>query len=198
MTIRYAILGLLSWRPFSGYDLKKVFADSTAFYWSGNNNQIYTTLVELHKANLVSRESTIENNAHAKNVYIITDKGRVELKDWVLSNPQAPEMRNTFLVQLAWADRLSDKELDALLAKYEDEVHTAILIQQEKVRRGYLSPKRTPREIFLWEMISENILANYRQELDWAQRIRNNLVENEPPPIKVLNHGIQNRGKWQQ
>ncbi|RPI32756.1 MAG: DUF4180 domain-containing protein, partial [Chloroflexota bacterium] len=41
MDIKFAILGYLSWRPFSGYDLKKLFADSAAFYWSGNNNQIY-------------------------------------------------------------------------------------------------------------------------------------------------------------
>ena len=41
MTIKYAILGLLSWKPFSGYDLKKIFVDSASLYWSGNNNQIY-------------------------------------------------------------------------------------------------------------------------------------------------------------
>ena len=40
MAIRYAILGLLSWRPFTGYDLKKMIGDSVFLYWSGNNNQI--------------------------------------------------------------------------------------------------------------------------------------------------------------
>ena len=44
MTLEYAILGLLSWKPFSGYDLKKIFSDSPIYYWSGNNNQIYRTL----------------------------------------------------------------------------------------------------------------------------------------------------------
>ena len=45
MSIEYAILGLLSWKPFSGYDLKKIIAESEVYYWSGNNNQIYNSLV---------------------------------------------------------------------------------------------------------------------------------------------------------
>ena len=45
MAIEYAILGLLSWRPFSGYELRKFFSESVALYWSGNNNQVYPTLV---------------------------------------------------------------------------------------------------------------------------------------------------------
>ena len=41
MSIHHAILGLLSWKPHTGYDLKKVFEDSAFMHWSGNNNQIY-------------------------------------------------------------------------------------------------------------------------------------------------------------
>jgi DNA-binding PadR family transcriptional regulator len=49
MDIRYAILGFLSWQECTGYDLKKLVTSSPAFHWSGNNNQIYTTLVNMHK-----------------------------------------------------------------------------------------------------------------------------------------------------
>ena len=40
MTIKYAMLGFLSWRPLAGYDIKKLMVDSPVLYWSGNNNQI--------------------------------------------------------------------------------------------------------------------------------------------------------------
>ncbi|MFZ3110044.1 MAG: hypothetical protein WA234_05080 [Rectinemataceae bacterium] len=45
MSIRYAILGFLSWKPFAGYDLKKLLSNSLSFHWSGNNNQVYGTLL---------------------------------------------------------------------------------------------------------------------------------------------------------
>ena len=56
MSIQYAILGLLSQQPLTGYDLKKIFVEEETFYWSGNNNQIYRTLVKLHEAALVTQE----------------------------------------------------------------------------------------------------------------------------------------------
>ena len=47
MDVHTAILGWLSWKPASGYDLKRVFSDSEIFYWSGNNNQIYKALLQI-------------------------------------------------------------------------------------------------------------------------------------------------------
>lgn len=173
--IQYAILGLLSWQPLSGYDLKKIFAESTVLYWSGNSNQIYRALVALHEAGLVTFEVQQQEDYPAKKVYSITDAGRARLKSWVLSAPEPPELHNTFLVQLAWADLLSEAELDALLAQYEHEMEIQMRMQQEKARRKPLSPERTARESFLWDQIAENQVAVYANELDWVRRLRKEL-----------------------
>ena len=79
MSIRHAILGFLSWKPFTGYELKKLFADALSFHWSGNNNQIYGSLVELHKVGAVSVEVEQQEKLPARKVYTITDEGRAEL-----------------------------------------------------------------------------------------------------------------------
>ena len=47
VTIDYTILGMLSWKPMTGYDMKRMMQDSPVMYWSGNNNQIYKALVQL-------------------------------------------------------------------------------------------------------------------------------------------------------
>jgi DNA-binding PadR family transcriptional regulator len=57
MSIQNAILGLLSWRPSSGYELKKVFEESPYLYWSGNNNQIYKSLTQMQKDGLITYET---------------------------------------------------------------------------------------------------------------------------------------------
>ncbi|HET9913475.1 MAG TPA: helix-turn-helix transcriptional regulator [Anaerolineales bacterium] len=189
MSIEYAILGLLSWRPMTGYDIKKMFAGSAAFYWSGNNNQIYTTLVRLHENGLVTREVEIQEDSPSRKIYSITPKGQAELKNWLFSEPEPPELKNAFLIQLAWADQLSPEELDMLLEKYEAEIQMQVsMLQTQKqqkniapsgmVRDAYINASlaRTPREAVLWGMIQENWISFYENELKWVRKLRKQLV----------------------
>ena len=178
MSIKYAILGILSWKPSTGYDLKKIFEESSAMYWSGNNNQIYKTLVQLLKEGLVTNEVHHQESSPSKKVYNITSEGLAQLRQWTLSSPEAPELKKTFLIQLAWSDRLNADELDGILTGYENEVRMQLLMQQEKHRRGLYYPNRTPREIYLWNMINENIISSYESELDWVRKIRKELSVN--------------------
>jgi PadR family transcriptional regulator, regulatory protein AphA len=102
MSIRFAILGFLSWKPFTGYELKKIFADALSFHWSGNNNQIYGSLVDLHSSGSVSIEVVQQEKFPAKKLYTITEQGRSELREWLLSEPELPILRSLAHVRLAW------------------------------------------------------------------------------------------------
>ena len=75
MNLRDTILGLLSWKPASGYDLKRIISESDIFYWSGNNNQIYKSLLELQKEGLVSYQVQLQDSLPAKKIYSITAQG---------------------------------------------------------------------------------------------------------------------------
>jgi PadR family transcriptional regulator, regulatory protein AphA len=172
MSIKHALLGFLSWRPFTGYELKKMIAGSESLYWSGNNNQIYTTLVQIHQEGLVSDEVQAQEHGPSRKVYTITEKGRAELRAWVLTAPELPQLRNTFLIQLAWADQLQPAELDELLGKYEYEVEMRLLMCQEQERRGSLNPARTERETYLWNMVAQNYIGYYESELAWVRKLR--------------------------
>ncbi|HMD90376.1 MAG TPA: PadR family transcriptional regulator [Anaerolineaceae bacterium] len=184
MSIEFAILGILSWKPLSGYDLKKMVEGSTALYWSGNNNEIYRTLVSLHDRGLVTREILPQQNYPARKIYTITTKGQVELKKWVLSKPTLPQRKHTLLIQVAWADQAAPDELDTLLQEYEDEVYTETLLitaqrQSKAGRLAYLdvSQARTKREAYLWSMIQENETTYYQNELSWVRKLRQGLCE---------------------
>lgn len=176
MTIKYAILGFLSWCPLTGYDLKKLFTDSEFIYWSGNNNQIYRTLIQLHKEILVTSEIHHQDKYPSRKVYTITEEGLSELRNWVVSSPGPPQIRNPFLIQLAWANQLETDELVALLDKYEYEVHMQMLMCREKERRQINEPARTPREQYLWKQIYVNLISAFENELRWAQDVRKGLL----------------------
>jgi PadR family transcriptional regulator, regulatory protein AphA len=192
MSIEKAILGLLSVKPLAGYDIKKMFEGSAALYWSGNNNQIYTGLVKLHKEGLVTSEVQFQESKPSRKVYTLTEKGLTELRKWVVSDPELPQLRHTFLIQLAWADRLSPDVLDALLQKYEDESQAQVLMLRAQERDHNLTPigklrdayinvslARTPREAYLWEMIQKNWITFYENELSWVRQLRQGLRARE-------------------
>ena len=172
MDLRNTILGLLSWKSFSGYDLKRIISDSEVFYWSGNNNQIYKSLIELQKEGLVTHQVQFQESLPVKKIYSITDHGLTELQQNLLAIPQIPEIHNGFLIQLAWAELLSDDEVLNLLGKYEDEIEHRLRMHQARARRTGASPERSPREIFLWERISANVISAYQAELIWVRQAR--------------------------
>ena len=177
MDLRAAILGLLSWKPASGYDLKRIISDSEIFYWSGNNNQIYKSLLELQKEGLVTYQVQLQESLPAKKIYSITEKGRSELQQSLLADPQVPELHKSFLIQLAWAESLSDEEILTLLEKYAGEIDNRLRMLREQATRPNRSPDRSKREIYLWQRIAENLIAAYQTELDWVQQTQRDFRE---------------------
>lgn len=177
MSIHYAILGILSYQSLTGYDIKKVMQESPFMYWSGNNNQIYKALVELHDKGLITGEVCHQNGSPSKKVYSIAPSGLAELKKWSLTMPEAQDSKNAFLVQLAWTWQLSYAELDALLEEYQREVTGRLALTEHKGRTGGFFPDRTPRERAVWRLISENVAGAYRQELSWIANAREVLRE---------------------
>lgn len=175
MSINHAILGMLSNEPKTGYDLKKIMQESSFMYWSGNNNQIYKALVELLDEGYVTSEIYHQDSSPSKKVYTITVDGLAELKRWTQSAPEAPEIKKLFLVQLAWTEQSSSKEIENLLMRYEQEIQGKISIEQAKKQKEFFSPKRTPREAAIWDLIYDNVLSSYTNELDWLNKARQTL-----------------------
>jgi DNA-binding PadR family transcriptional regulator len=179
MSIEYAILGILSWRSSTGYELKKIFEDSSFMYWTGNNNQIYKALIKMLEKGLVISEVIHQDSSPSKKIYTITEEGLKQLKEWVISSPEAPEIKKTFLIQIAWSDMLSNQEINELFLKYENELKIQLVMEQEKTRRALHSPGRSSRECLIWDAISENIISTYNNELNWVQETRKKLLINQ-------------------
>lgn len=172
MDLRTTILGLLSWRPASGYDLKRIISSSEVFYWSGNNNQIYKSLLELQNEGLATHQVQVQESLPAKKIYSITESGLAELRKSLLMTPEVPEVRKGFLIQLAWAEILTDDEILRLLERYETEVADRLQIYQAQAARPGGGPERSRREQYLWKRIAENLIVATQAELDWTRQTR--------------------------
>jgi DNA-binding PadR family transcriptional regulator len=177
MNLRSTILGLLSWKPSSGYDLKRIISESEVFYWSGNNNQVYKTLLELQNEGMVAFKVKIQENLPTKKVYSITEKGISELRRSLLEPPELPELHKNFLIQLAWAEILSDGEIQVLMDQYVDDITDRLKMVQVQFDRSDDSSYRSPRERFLWNRIEDNLIRSYQTELDWVRQTRESFRE---------------------
>ena len=176
MSIDYAILGILSQRSMTGYDIKKFMQESAFMYWSGNNNQIYKSLVELLDKGLLTYVIEHQDNSPTKKKYTITDKGLTALKEWVLSPTEPNDMKKPFLVQFAWSWQLNSSDLDQILKRYETQINTQLLMQQNNKQNTYLSPDRTELTTAIWNLIDDNIKRTYENELVWIQDVRKKLA----------------------
>lgn len=193
MSINYAILGMLSCKPLTGYELKKIMQESSFMHWSGNNNQIYKALLELNDQDFVTGEVHHQESSPSKKVYTITEAGVSELKKWSQSRPEAVEMKRSFLVQLAWADLLKDEELEALLNQYEQEIKGQLLMEEKKAQTGFFKEGRTPRETILWGLINESILMSYQAELDWVNKAKKTLFAHDKDETNDRKKWIEER-----
>ncbi len=128
---RYAILGLLSYGPMSGYDIKKVTDNSIAHFWRENFGQIYPVLEGLREEGLAEpvaeeREGT-GSPGRARKRYRITATGLKELEGWLSRDTDQPGLRLELLLKLFFG-RLVPR--DVLVRQVEAELR----VHSEKLR----------------------------------------------------------------
>jgi PadR family transcriptional regulator, regulatory protein AphA len=97
----YVILGMLAWRPMSGYDIKATVDHSTRFFWAASYGQIYPELRRLAEAGLVEGEAT--SAGRRRTAYSLTAAGRKELQEWLAQEPRTFEQRDEGLLKLFFA-----------------------------------------------------------------------------------------------
>jgi DNA-binding PadR family transcriptional regulator len=83
MSLRYALLALLSIEPMTGYDLAKRFESSVAFVWHAPDSQIYPELRRMAKDGLLQSEEVPWGPRGKKTQYRITPEGRAAFREWM-------------------------------------------------------------------------------------------------------------------
>ncbi len=79
----FAILGFLSWKPMSGYDIKNLVDISLSYFWTISYGQIYPTLNKLVKAGYATTEVGAGTGARKRNLFSITPTGQRAFDNWM-------------------------------------------------------------------------------------------------------------------
>ena len=101
---KFAILGALSLKPASGYDIKRFVASSIGHFWNESYGSIYPILKKLAREKLIQAQKGPQNGRD-RVIYAITQPGEKALRVWLSSPPRAEPFRSEILLKLFFARR---------------------------------------------------------------------------------------------
>ena len=114
MSVRHALLALLSEGPKYGLQLREEFEARTGEVWPLNVGQVYTTLQRLERDGLVESDGTADEGSQKG--FRITSAGADELAEWLRTPPDlsAPP-RDELVIKVLVAMRLPGTDVHEVI-----------------------------------------------------------------------------------
>jgi DNA-binding PadR family transcriptional regulator len=150
-TTKYAILGVLSIMPCSGYDIKKISDMSLSHFWSENYGHIYPVLKILEADGMVSKEFQQTRGRPPKSIFRITEKGSRALNEWLQKPAEHHPYRNELLLKIFLARDipLENVKEKVLRERKNNEKMLQTLQGIEEMLKGN-EPYRSQKSLPLW------------------------------------------------
>lgn len=95
----YAILGMLTIEPMSGYDMKQFCEQSLSHFWHESYGNLYPRLKRLARAGLIRMQKESRGVGPDSKVYRITRKGRMQFRKWLAEPPEDERIRSEFVLK---------------------------------------------------------------------------------------------------
>jgi DNA-binding PadR family transcriptional regulator len=183
MSLRYALLALLTVEPMTGYDLFKHFESSVGYVWHAPDTQISPELRRMEKDGLLEGREVPWGPRGKKTEYSITEAGVRSFREWMNTDLEYSRERDPAHLKAAyleWADpQAARSQMQAHLAHY-----TARLEQwREKIREidegsspmlnkrlSGLPDTEHVKTVAFKKFTYEGLVARAQQEIAWAER----------------------------
>ena len=171
----YAVLGMLSVAPMSGYDIRKESESSIGYFWSESYGQIYPALKDLKSQGLIRRRAGRAAGGRDRHVYEITDKGREALALWRKEPPRPVTVRHELLLKLFFGRRDAPagelEWIESLRAK-----QIASLRQFRRIRQELMKERRDHPSLPFWLMTLSYGEHHSRSLIRWCRETRKSLL----------------------
>lgn len=182
MSLRYALLAVLTAGPLTGYDAAKRFGGTVGHVWHAPDSQIYPELRRMEADELVDGEQVRWGPRSTKTRYRITERGLDAFREW-MSTPAdyAPErdVHNVQAAYLEWAE----PDAARLILRRHIEHHTEHVALLAAVRDGIADrsdpkifrrldafPESEHERIIAYKVFTyTGMIARSRSEIEWAE-----------------------------
>jgi len=120
---QFAILGMLTLEPLSGYDFRKTAEQCLGFFWKESYGQIYPTLKKMYEKGYLSSTRQKTEGRPEKRVYSITKKGEEAFRKWLNQQTRIEPKRNELLLKLFFGGKTDlgeqIRELESIQENHE-------------------------------------------------------------------------------
>jgi DNA-binding PadR family transcriptional regulator len=164
----HAILGLLSIRPFTTYELAQQMDRTVSWFWPRAASVIYEEPKRLVSAGLATAQAAFTGKRRST-VYEITDAGRAALDDWLDAPAAGMRMEFEAMLKVAFADagdvtrlRTAVREIRADAEARLAEIHDR---STQYATTGGPFPDRLP----VIAITGKLLLAQYEAVVRWAR-----------------------------
>jgi PadR family transcriptional regulator, regulatory protein AphA len=167
-TTSYAILGYLSIRPWTAYDLAKQMGRTFHHFWPRAESGIYREVKRLVEGGLaVSSEDP--HGKRPRTRYEISEAGRDALRSW-LSAPQSDGfLESEAMVRLLFSDQATTQAITELLDAMTQDVRTRS-DQMAQVMQDYLvTGGQFPQRAHINVLIARFLVDFAAMVHDWAE-----------------------------
>lgn len=136
-TLRYILLGLLSKKKMTGYELNQSFKNEIGEFWQAKHSQIYPELARMEERGIIKHEVEITGMKLEKKVYQLTDEGKALLNEWIRTpTNELPVNRDEFVLKLYFVKDVNDPMLREIIEQQRDlheEKRAHLLARQERI-----------------------------------------------------------------
>ena len=173
MSLPHALLGLIRYKPATGYDLKNAFKNSIHFFWNAALPHIYRTLKQMERQGWIASTLKPQEGRPSRRVYRLTASGENEFRRWLEEPPEMPEPRLPMLVKIFFGRQMPQDQFRDhlqkwrehhvdLLKRYEEEVPP--VIQEHSLRIG------TPEDAYYWGLTLDYGKRHARMVVSWCDQ----------------------------
>ncbi|MEA5455595.1 PadR family transcriptional regulator [Sinomonas sp. JGH33] len=183
MSLRNALLAMLTSQPMTGYDVYKNFQTSVGYVWHAPDSQIYPELRRMEQDGLISGETVPWGKRGTKKRYSITDAGVESFQEWLNTPPEYQRERDPVRLRAAyleWAEPAASADFfrahieyhSARIADWEEMIRTLrdhsnpTLARRIEGKSDEEAERITAYKVFAYE----GMIARAEVEIAWAEK----------------------------
>ncbi len=168
MSLRHEILGLLFYKPSTGYELTKTINTDGLFFWQAQQSQVYREITKLEDENLIIAGPESTPN---KKIFILTNDGIEELTNWLNSKEiiSSVEIRNPLVMRLFFSNIADREKTIEMVKEYREEskrMLKQIAAQQEEIN----SLAQDKQDSVFFSLSSYYGVGFYNFSIEWADK----------------------------
>jgi len=190
MSLKHALLGLLSFAPMTGYELKQFFDSSVQHFWNAELSQIYPSLKNLEEQGFVEKHLEVQENRPNRKVYEITADGRDEFARWVREPSPPADLRDPFLMKVFFGSLLPVEDMLVLLRRQLEEQQKMLAFSETVLRAridhaAHEEHFEQPEAPAFWHLTLDMAVAYREAYIAWCERamrvLEKSLADGEVP-----------------